>query len=74
MSRIKLGITIIVGQVTLIGCYTYAKRKHSKFLYKVPLALSKSVLSYAADPAIIEIWEMAWSDLLYLIVFIGIFR
>ena len=72
MSRIKLGITIIVGQVTLIGCYTYAKRK--QFLYKVPLALSKSVLSYAADPAIIEIWEMAWSDLLYLIVFIGIFR
>ena len=39
--------------------YTYAKRKHTKFLYKVPLSLSKSVLRYAADPAIIEIWEMA---------------
>ena len=29
--------------------YTYAKRKHTKFLYKVPLSLSKSVLRYAAD-------------------------
>ena len=59
MSRIKLSITIIIGQLTLIRCYTYAKRKHTKFLYKLPLALNKPVLSYATDPAIIEIWEMA---------------
>ena len=59
MSRVKLIITMIIGQLTLIRCYTYAKRKHTKFLYKVPLALTKPVLSYAADPAIIEIWEMA---------------
>ena len=53
MSRIKLRITRIIGQLTLIP-YTYAKTKHTKFLYKVPLALSKPVLSYVADPAIIE--------------------
>ena len=74
MSRIKLIITIIIGQLTLIRCYTYTKRKFTKFLDKVPLALSKPVLSYAADPAIIKIWEMAHSDWLYLIVFIGILR
>ena len=49
MSRIKLRITRIIGQLTLIP-YTYAKTKHTKFL----LALSKPVLSYVADPAIIE--------------------
>ena len=59
MSRIKLRITIIIGHLTLIRCYTYAKRKHTKLLCKVPLAFIKPVLSYAADPAIIEIWEMA---------------
>ena len=74
MSRINLIITIIIGQLTLIRCYIYAKRKLTKFLCKVPLALSKPVLSYAADPAIIEIREMVYSDWLYLIVFIGIFR
>ena len=50
---------MIIGQLNLIRCYTSAKRKHTKFLCKVPLALSKPVLSYAADPAIIEIWEKA---------------
>ena len=59
MSRIKLNIAMIIGQLNLIRCYTSAKRKHTKFLCKVPLALSKPVLSYAADPAIIEIWEKA---------------
>ena len=39
--------------------YTYVKRKHTKFFYKVPLAVSNPVLSYTADPAIIVIWEMA---------------
>ena len=33
------------------------KEKH-QILYKVLLALSNTVLSYAADPAIIEIREM----------------
>ena len=59
MFRMKLRITIIIGQLTSIRCYTYAKRKHTKFLYKVPLYSTKPVLSYAADPAIIKIWEMA---------------
>ena len=54
MTVIKLSIMIITGQLTLIRCYTYAKRKHTKFLHKVSLALS-----YVVDPAIIEIWEMA---------------
>ena len=57
MSRIKLNIAMIIGQLILIRCYTYAKRKHTKFLCKFPLTLRKPVLSYAADPAIIEIWE-----------------
>ena len=50
---------MIIGQFILIRCYTYANRKHTKFLCKFPLTLSKAVLSYAADPAIIEIWEKA---------------
>ena len=74
MSRIKLSITITIGQLTLIRCYTYAKRKHTKFLYKVLLALSNPVLSYAADPAIIQVREMAESDWLYLIVLIKVFK
>ena len=74
MSRIKLSITINIGQLTLIRCYTYVKRKHTRFLYKVILALSNPVLSYAADLAIIEIREMAESDWLYLIVLIGVFK
>ena len=65
---------INVQQLALIRCCTYAKRKHTKFLYKVPLALSNPVLSYAADPAIIEILEMAYSDWFYLVIFIGVFR
>ena len=58
MPRITLSITMIIRQLTLIRCYTWAKRKYIKFLYKVPLALSKPVLSYAADPAIIKISEI----------------
>ena len=57
MFRIKLRITIIIGQLTLIQCYTYAKRKHTKFVYNLLLALRKPVLSYAVDPAIIEQWR-----------------
>ena len=59
MFRIKLSITTDIGQLALMRCYTYAKRKHTIFLYKVPLALSNPALSYTADPAIIEIREMA---------------
>ena len=51
-------ITIIIGQFTLIRCYNYTTRKHTQFFYKVPLAVSKPVLSYAADTAIIKTWEM----------------
>ena len=76
MSRIKLSITMNIGEFTLIRCYTYSKRKHTKFLYKFPLALALSnlVLRYTADPAIIKIQKMAKSNWLYLIVFIRVFR
>ena len=44
------------------------------FFIRFSLALSNPVLSYAADPAIIEIREMAESDWLYLIVLIEVFK
>ena len=46
MSRIKLSVTIIIGQLTLTRCYTYAKRKYTKLLYKVPLALNLCLLFF----------------------------
>ena len=55
--RIKLSIKIKIGQLTLILGYTYLKRKHTKFLYKVPLALSNPALSFSADPENTEIRE-----------------
>ena len=58
MLRIKLRITIIIGQFTLIRCYNYTTKKHTQFFYKALLAVSKPVLSYAADTAIIKTWEM----------------
>ena len=58
ISTIKLSIKINIGQLTLIRCYINAKTKHTKFLYKVPLALSNQTLSYTADQVIIEIREM----------------
>ena len=58
MFKIKLRITIIIEQLTLIECYTYTKRKYTKFFYKAPLAVSKPVLKCAVDPAIIKTWEM----------------
>ena len=57
MSRMKLSITINIGHLTLIRCYTYAKRKRTNFLFKFPLALSNPVLSFTADPANIKIRE-----------------
>ena len=33
-------------------------KTHQIFIYKVALALSKPVLRYATNPAIIKIWEM----------------
>ena len=59
VSSIKLSITMKIGQFGLIRWYTYLKRKHSKFLYKIPLASSNPALSYLTDPAIIEIREIA---------------
>ena len=59
VSSIKLSITMKIGQFALIRWYTYVKRKHSKFLYKIPSVLSNPALSYMTDPAIIEIREIA---------------
>ena len=59
MPKIKLSITINRGKLTLIRCYTYAKRKRTKFLDKIPLDLSNPFLSYTADPVITKIWEIA---------------
>ena len=55
MSKIKLNVTMNIGQLTLIRIYTYSKRKTTKCLYQVPLGLSNPVLSHAADPTIIKI-------------------
>ena len=58
ISRIKLNITINIGQLTLTWCYTCAMRKHTIFLYKVPLVLSNPALNYMTDKTIIEMQEM----------------
>ena len=52
MLRIKLSVTIIIGQLTSIR-FTRTQKGNTptKFLYKVLLALSKPALRYAADPA-----------------------
>ena len=72
MSRIKLSITTKIGQLALIRCCTYIKSKHTKVLYEVPSALSNPAFSYMVDPTIMKIREMAQSDWLYLIVFLGV--
>ena len=71
MSRIKLSITIKIGQLALIRCYTDAKRKYTKFHFKVLLALSYT-----------EYYRSGYfqntgndiTDWVYLIVFIRVFR
>ena len=53
MSTTTLSITTKIEQFDTM--LHYSKRKHTKFIPKVSLALSNPALSYTADPAIIEI-------------------